>query len=293
MLNSTVLEVAIGLVFCFASVSLITSQINEAISSFLGLRARGLLQGIKELLNDKKFNSLALAIYRHSLANPLGSLMIGSEKDLKSKPSYMEPLHFAQALLDSVQTNAVGAGKNGLDLAIAIDHVGDPQIRGMLAAMYRRANGRREAIETQLSAWFDSGMERVAGTYKRRTQAVSFVIGLAVAAALNIDSVGLFSAIWARPAYTAQISAGAGLEGQALSSTVETMAKLPVGWTTDRLNAFDLQDARTWQQVAGWLLTALSVLFGAPFWFDALQKLVQLRGTGKKPGEGEKDDKDG
>jgi len=136
-------------------------------------------------------------------------------------------------------------------------------------------------------------MQRVAGTYKRRTQAVSFLVGLAVAASLNIDSVGLFSAIWARPAYTAQIAAGAGLEGQALSSTVETMAKLPVGWTKDRLNAFDMQDARTWQQVAGWLLTALSVLFGAPFWFDALQKLVQLRGTGRKPGEGEKDGKNG
>ncbi|MGJ7506614.1 hypothetical protein [Variovorax sp. GT1P44] len=293
MFNSTVLEVAIGLVFCFASVSLIASQINEAISSFLGLRARGLLQGIKALLNDKQFSSLALSIYRHSLANPLGSLMISSEKDLKSKPSYMEPLHFAQALLDSVQTNAVGAGKNGLDLAIAIDHVSDPQIRGMLAAMYRRANGQREAIETQLSAWFDSGMERVAGTYKRRTQAVSFVIGLAVAAALNIDSVGLFSSIWARPAYAAQISASAGAGGPALSSTVKSMAQLPVGWTTESLSAFDLQQAKTWQQVAGWLLTALSVLFGAPFWFDALQKLVQLRGTGKKPGEDDKDDKDG
>lgn len=289
MLNSTVLEVAIGLVFCFASVSLIASQINEAIASFLGLRARGLLQGIKGLLNDKNFDALALSIYRHALANPLGSVTIASEKDLKAKPSYMEPVHFAQALLDSVQANAANAGKNGLDLAIAIDHVGDPQLKGMLAAMYRRADGKREAIESQLSAWFDSGMERVAGTYKRRTQALSFVIGLAVAAALNVDSMGLFSAIWARPAYTAQIATGQGLGAQGLSSTVETMAKLPVGWTTDSVKAFDLQTGKTWQQMAGWLLTGLSVLFGAPFWFDALQKLVQLRGTGKKPGEGEKE----
>jgi len=283
MFNSTVLEVAIGLVFCFASVSLITSQINEAIASMLGLRAKGLLQGIKDLLNDQPFNSLAMSIYRHALVNPLGTLMVTSEKDLKAKPSYMEPLHFAQALLDSIQTNA------GWDLATAIDNVSDPQIKGMLAGMYRRANGERAVLEAQLSSWFDAGMERVAGAYKRRTQVASFVIGLAVAAALNIDSIGVFSAIWARPAYTAQIAASRNVDGQSLSSAVDAMAKLPVGWTAESVKAFALQTPRTWQQIAGWLLTGLSVLFGAPFWFDSLQRLVQLRGTGKKPGESDKD----
>lgn len=289
MFNSTVLEVAIGLVFCFASVSLITSQINEAIASMLGLRAKGLLKGVKDLLNDQQFNSLALSIYRHALVNPRGTLTITSEKDLKAKPSYMDPLHFAQALLDSIQTNAAAAGKDGSNLATAIDSVGDPQIRGMLAGMYRRANGERAVLEAQLSTWFDSGMERVAGSYKRRTQVVSVVIGLAVAAALNIDSVGVFSAIWARPAYTAQIAASGKVDGQSLTSVVDSMAKLPVGWTTDSVKAFDLQTPKTWQQMAGWLLTGLSVLFGAPFWFDSLQRLVQLRGTGKKPGESDKD----
>ena len=37
---------------------------------------------------------------------------------------------------------------------------------------------------------------------------------------------------------------------------------------------------------AGWLVTASSALFGSPFWFDLLQRMVQLRGTGKKPDEG-------
>jgi hypothetical protein len=37
--------------------------------------------------------------------------------------------------------------------------------------------------------------------------------------------------------------------------------------------------------VAGWLLTALACTLGAPFWFDALGKLVRLRGAGGKPPE--------
>jgi hypothetical protein len=37
--------------------------------------------------------------------------------------------------------------------------------------------------------------------------------------------------------------------------------------------------------VAGWLLTALMVSFGAPFWFDLLSKLVDRRGAGPKTPE--------
>lgn len=35
--------------------------------------------------------------------------------------------------------------------------------------------------------------------------------------------------------------------------------------------------------VLGWLFTAIAVSFGAPFWFDALSKLVNMRNSGKKP----------
>lgn len=35
----------------------------------------------------------------------------------------------------------------------------------------------------------------------------------------------------------------------------------------------------------GFLITAFAVSFGAPFWFDLLNKAVSIRGTGRKPGE--------
>jgi hypothetical protein len=56
---------------------------------------------------------------------------------------------------------------------------------------------------------------------------------------------------------------------------------LPIGWTSfpPVLNADFLL------QVAGWLMTASTTLFGAPFWFDLLQRAVQMRGTGTKPDE--------
>jgi hypothetical protein len=38
-----------------------------------------------------------------------------------------------------------------------------------------------------------------------------------------------------------------------------------------------------WFKILGWLFTVLAVSLGAPFWFDLLNKLVNLRGAGKKP----------
>ena len=36
-------------------------------------------------------------------------------------------------------------------------------------------------------------------------------------------------------------------------------------------------------KLIGWLLTAIMLSFGAPFWFDLLNRLVSFRATGKKP----------
>lgn len=37
------------------------------------------------------------------------------------------------------------------------------------------------------------------------------------------------------------------------------------------------------QHLIGWLITGFAVSFGAPFWFDLLNKVINLRGTGVKP----------
>ena len=39
------------------------------------------------------------------------------------------------------------------------------------------------------------------------------------------------------------------------------------------------------RKVAGWLLTAFAVSLGAPFWFDLLNRFINLRVSGKAPEE--------
>ncbi|MBU6342459.1 MAG: hypothetical protein KGS48_13265, partial [Bacteroidetes bacterium] len=37
--------------------------------------------------------------------------------------------------------------------------------------------------------------------------------------------------------------------------------------------------------VLGWLITAIAISFGSPFWFDVLKSLINIRSAGKSPAE--------
>lgn len=269
MLNSTVLEVSVGLVFCYASVALLASSICEAIASLLKLRARSLLDGVKALLDDSTFTGLARDVYNHALVNPRGDGVATSGRPPSIKPSYIEPRAFAIALIDSI------GGLSGTfdEVKAKVAQLPSGQLQTMLAGMLQRADSSVEKLHAALADWFDAGMDRVSGAYKRQAQLVTFIIALVIAGALNIDTFHLFGTLWRHSGIAATFGAGAANGQQALAN----LAILPVGWTS--------APAFSPVTVMGWFLTALSALFGAPFWFDLLQRLVNLRGAGAKPSD--------
>ena len=110
MLGSTVLDVAIGLVFIFLLVSLLASAMREALETFLKTRASHLEAGLREVLRDPGGTGLVKQFYNHPLIyclysgeyapNPglkSGGLMITRGHNL---PSYIPSSSFALALMD-------------------------------------------------------------------------------------------------------------------------------------------------------------------------------------------------
>ncbi len=270
MFGSTVLEVAVGLTFCYATVALIVSTLQEALAAALRMRARCLLDGVKSMLNDPAFTALAGAVYAHALVNPHAQPGRVDPLSAKAKPAYIEPAHFAVALIDAVQSIPGDYTQLGRD----IDAIADPQVRRALQGMHQRAGGDMRAFELAVGGWFDAAMERVSATYKRRAMMISLLLSLLLAVLFNIDSIHLFRSLWQHPALAAQIvSAPASVDARAM----EALWRLPIGWHSfpPRFNdAFALN-------VAGWLLTASTALFGAPFWFNLMKKTVEVRGAAK------------
>lgn len=277
MLSSTVLDVAIGMVFCYASLALITSSIYEAIASQLSFRSKTLFAGIQNLLNakSKEDNSLVLGVYNHALACPFGEGVAKRIEDLKYKPSYMDSKHFALALIDTIQPAAAGFQQLGEQ----IKAIKNEQIRQMLGEMYDRSEGKIENLQASLATWFDNGMDRLSGAYKRQAQRWCFIIAFALAVIFNIDSFHLFKTLWQHPALITQLSVN-----QSPEFAIKALESLPIGWQLDHSLADNWRTVLASPNViAGWFVTASSSLFGGPFWFDLLKKLINLRGTGLKP----------
>ncbi|MGA6973408.1 MAG: hypothetical protein WBY93_17410 [Candidatus Binatus sp.] len=279
MLGSTVLDVAIGLIFTFLAISLAVSAIVEAIASAMKWRSSTLLQGIKNLLNDPNFDGLARSIYNHALVNPQDSGTAKTEKALKNPPAYMDPRLFADALVDVAKITQDSPDK----IKLAIDtNVKDEQLNSLLKGFVNQTAGDLGKMRDEIAAWFDNSMDRVGGVYKRKTQLWSFAIALIVAAALNVSAVGVGEALWLRPMLARTIGPATGLNPAGALALLETLG-FPIGWSDEAFK--NLQTWNGLEMLAGWLITATATLFGAPFWFDMLEEFVRLKGSGPSPAE--------
>ncbi|GLQ94029.1 hypothetical protein [Dyella acidisoli] len=272
MFGSTVLEVAVGMIVCFGSVALIASSVQEAVASVFRLRARTLLVGVKQLLNG---HLLVLDIYNHALVNPRsdGCATSVDKLSMRMAPSYIKPLDFARAMVDTLQKGQVAFA----NLRPVLEGISDAQIRTCLCSMYDHAAGNAAAFEQQIAQWFDSAMERISGAYKRQAQFWAFVIALALTVAFNIDASHVLTKLWAMSA-TGMLHLPVPPPGANVHDSLSMLDQLPIGWGGPPGRFMELV-----YMIPGWVITASSSLFGAPFWFGLLGKVTNLRGAGERP----------
>jgi hypothetical protein len=184
----------------------------------------------------------------------------------------------------------------------------DDQLQKFLHGIIERSLGDPDKIKGELVAWFDNAMDRVSGWYKRWTQLIGFIVALILAVGLNIDAAKVAEALWTQPklaeelirnlpsgaaAATPPTGAAASIasNGKQEESAAETLHRLdttlPVGWPHGFWHngkGKQLSGDEFGIGFVGWLITALSTLFGAPFWFDLLQTVI-LKGSGPSPKE--------
>ena len=276
MFGSTILDVLLGVVFTFLAVSMAASAITETIASLLKLRQATLLTGVKALLNDPSFNGLAREIYAHALVNPLAS---GPNSDVR--PAYIPARGFALALYDVLQ-----ARDPSRPFAETLSAIEDAQLRQTLLALLAAADQRVPVFQIEVASWFEAAMGRVSGWYKRRTQAIAFAVGFVVAGLLNADVLHVTQTLWSRPLLATVLSHGLGSGNLELGSAVALLEQNTLigwgGWSADPRE----HGIRFALMLVGWFIAACASLFGAPFWFDTLQRVIWVRGTGQLPQRG-------
>ncbi len=281
LLGSDMLEVGIGLVFLYLLLAMICSTLTELIARVLGLRSDTLKDGVGRLLDDPAFQSIAAAMYRNPFIASL---------EKKARPSYVPARRFSQALLSELAPNARNVTQ--FRAAIAVAGACPAGLRKQLDTMAVRAGDDYERLVAAIETWFDDDMERVSGWYKRKSQLVILGVGLVLTIAINADTLGFASGLiqngTAREAFVSAAAATV-----AASPQPETgLPPLDIPAATQQLGQAGLNlgwgegipPAERWPgMVLGWLITAAAVSMGAPFWFDLLTRLVNIRSAGQPP----------
>lgn len=177
-----------------------------------------------------------------------------------------------------------------------------------LEALWNRAGHDFGTFRHEVEDWFDREMARVSGWYGRWAQWSMVAVALVIVAALNISAVTVGKSLWLDPTLRSEVVSSAQSIVDATTTTTTTAvagqtpataapAPVPVPATevdTSSLESIGLPigwSATAWPgwewylplHIFGMVMVAIAASFGAPFWFDLLNRLVNLRTTGRPP----------
>jgi hypothetical protein len=288
MPSSQVLEVSVGLIFIYLVVSTVCSGIKELIARALNMRATTLENAIRNLLADPQGSITSKLLQNHLIAGTV---------DAGAKPAYISSRNFALSLFDLIAPAKAGQPRTVQDLKNGIGNLPDSRVSQALLGLLDSAQQDVDLARLRVENWYDDAMERVSGAYKRRAQVWIAVLGLGLCVGLNVDSLMIIRELWNDEALRTAVAA----EAQKQAETPQAMDKCkdkdllncvtasirsanmpPIGWAGDGVRALPESSGWLWKAL-GILISSVAVAMGAPFWFDLLNKVVNLRLTGTPP----------
>jgi hypothetical protein len=300
----TVLNVVIGIVFIYLIFSLVVSAANEVILSLLGKRKDFLWKGIDELLQDRESRVSSKGRPGPSKEFSNHPLIMALSDGAKGLPSYIPSKMFVATMIDLLKTGRLGSAPDSQSLGDLVAMIQNAGLQRALNALLTEANGDLDAFKAKLEEWFNDAMDRVSGWYKRCTQYWLVGIAMVLAIACNIDSIHILLALSSDPKLSQSLVDVASQQIKNQSPPQDLLKEdptklpmnlkafrddlellrglsLPIGWGGTQPDYFAKQRLTT---ILGWILTALAASLGAPFWFDTLSRIVNVRAAGKVPG---------
>jgi hypothetical protein len=214
------------------------------------------------------------------------------------------------------------AANNANALMAGVANLPNENTRKLLTAVLQ--NPRFKTDQERLEAWYEQGMGRVSGWYKRTTQIRVFVLAAIVTLGMNADALKMLRTLWTNPTLSAvmvekarvRLEKGRPDETQPMATypnpddpTASQPTEIPArdvisededqllhqvtswrgDWYTDWQQDHKDQGFGSWlwylltHRLGGWIITIFAISLGAPFWFDILNKFMNVRNAGKPP----------
>ena len=279
-----ILEVAIGLIFIWLILSIVTMQIQDIISNLLNRRAK-LLE--KSMLEMCKSSQMVDEIYKHPLVD---AICKHDKKGKLVKPANIPNSVFAAAAME-VFMNA-GSLENMTpvtSMSLTQMHKGMDDLEKLHPALGRTVNRLMPGLDfekgthlakeqitlyrTNMEDWFENVMARATIEYKNQAFIWAFIIGVIIAFAFNVDTIYISNQLWREPTLRQAlvVEAQSSASQSPITNSINALT-IPIGWTNYPATLSD------WPlKILGIAMSGVAAMQGAPFWFDGLKKLLDLR----------------
>lgn len=221
----TLIDVAIGLVLVFFLLATIGSVLAEMVAGWRKWRHKLLRETIDRLLEP----DIAKKFWEHALIEPLflrdpeaDGLTRALTKRLgrldADAPAYLDAQRFAGVVLD-LATGEGAAGRLPATLpawehAIRTHVAAKPganndlqdRLLSLLRQIPRDTADCGAELKSAVAKWYDEGMQRASGIYRRKVQGALLVIGAGLALGLNCDALRIASVLYQSPALRQQVA---------------------------------------------------------------------------------------
>lgn len=322
-----ILQMVISVVVVYLIFSIIVYVIVEGISSLLQLRGKTLLDALNRLIGSPALSGL---LYTHPQIDKLRrDLKLPSYIPANNVAVAIIDLVKAGNVAPATPgapTPDISVILNSYKMGLAA--MPASPLKTLLQTITDHA-ATLEQLTKGIEKWYDEYMDRVTGWYKKKIRVVVALVSVAVTIAFNVDSIHVIKVASTDPDFRERMNkiADQFIEDSLTLKLVEEQRQqaataadtsvavsesapdqdtlvarinarraeisalslkvhqwdLPVGWEVHRSHSWSLA-------ILGWLITALALTAGAPFWFDLLKRLVNLRNTGLKPSGTENSD---
>jgi len=308
------LDILIGIATVMLLFSMAVTVITQLLVSLCNLRASKLRNGMADLLQhldpqilDDVAKKISTALLQHPLIADVYGRMGGTIHreelssllmDITSSDSHQLDAAGKQVLLKMLAKN--GIDKPDATLAAVRKMTLQLEIQAPeLATGVRQSIALMRAAESdyiaKINAWFDQTIDRVSARFAVSARMISVVASLIIAIALQIDVIGLANRLSIDDSFrSAVVGQAQNLLGAASSQVSPPNAQSASGAFSqhyyDLLSQAGLISMPTggfhewaqnwdWRKAPGILFAACLLSLGAPFWYNALKSLLQLRST--------------
>lgn len=288
------LLVVVGILFILLLLSLFATTIMELLASVLSLRGKNLELAIFNMLANRRDDDELFKQFKNNALYQQMSNRFGSHRP----PSYLSDETFRTILFQELLQ-----GQPGAEMRNRIETLPEGHLKEVLTQLLNDVNGDVEGFKYRIRDWYNDVMDRASGWYKRNTQKLLLVVGLFIAVTLNADIIAIFQRLQSDPELLAEVTqmaeqflretseidtlAATGPQIQELTDYLKEIhgdqlrslsSPLGLGWSDVDPMALTTE---AWAiKLLGWIMTALAISLGAPFWFDLLRQVANIRSSG-------------